>query len=186
MNYYILQESNNEKYLVETTIDNMSMLRGFKTTLATSLGENFPILDISITYFRIIPDYFYAGPFLLVSEKLKNLFSNLKTDFEYYSVNIKNKTSKNILKNYYYAHLLSEYDFINRVNSVYEVSEYNQEYIEDIEVLVLKKNIDLSLSYLEKCLDRSFILINENIAKALLENKITGIELKIIDENKND
>ena len=86
MNYYILQESNDEKYLVETTIDNMSMLRGFKTTLVTSLGKNFPILDISITYFRIIPDYFHVGPFLLVSEKLKNLFSNLNADFEYYLV----------------------------------------------------------------------------------------------------
>ena len=181
MNYYILKKSNDEKYLVETTIDNISMIRGFKTTLVTSLGENFPILDISITYFRVMPDYFSAGPFLLVSEKLKNLFSNLNTDFEYYLVNIKNKTSKNIDQNYYYAHLLSEYDFIDRVNSVYEVSEYNQEYIEDIEVLVLKKNIDVSLSYLEKCLDRNFILINKNIAKTLLENKITGIELKLIE-----
>ena len=181
MNYYILKESNDEKYLVETTIDNMSMIRGFKTTLVTSLGKNFPVLDISITYFRIMPDYFSVGPFLLVSEKLKNLFSNLNTDFEYYLVNIKNKTSQNIDQNYYYAHLLSEYDFIDRVNSVYEVSEYNQEYIEDIEVLVLKKNIDVSLSYLEKCLDRNFILINENIAKTLLENKITGIELKLIE-----
>lgn len=128
-----------------------------------------------------MPDYFHVGPFLLVSEKLKNLFNNLDTDFEYYLVNIKNKTSKNIDQKYYYAHLLSEYDFIDKVSSVYEVSEYNQEYIEDIEVLVLKKNIDLSLSYLEKCLDRSFILVNENIAKTLLENKITGIELKLVE-----
>ena len=97
MNYYILKESNDEKYLVETTIDNMSIIRGFKTTLVTSLGENLPILDISITYFRVMPDYFSVGPFLLVTEKLKNLFSNLNTDFEYYLVNIKKYRSKLLL-----------------------------------------------------------------------------------------
>lgn len=136
-------------------------------------------MDISITYFRLLPDYFTSGPYLLVSERLRYLFITLNAKFEYYPVNIINKTKKCINPKYYYAHLLSESDFINKANSIYETFEYNPEYINEIEKLIVNKNTDITVSYLTKCIDRSFMLINENVAKKLLENKITGIELEL-------
>lgn len=174
MKFYVLEESIEEKYAVNAIIHNMNMVTNFKTTLAVPLGDNFPTLDISIISYNLLPDFFHLGQFLIISESLKVIFESFCIDFEYYPVCIRNDHSLG----YYYAHLLSEIDFIDREKSTYIIYDELPEYIEEVTDLKLKENMCFTLSRLKNCFDQRFFVINEEVANKLLENNIKGIVLK--------
>lgn len=173
MAYYVLKESLDERYAVDTIIHNMYAVADFKTTLTMPLGSLFPILEIEITYYNELPDYFYAGQFLLISDKLKKLFETLQLAYEYYPVQI-----MNLDMSAYYAHLLFECDFVDKSQSVYTIDEDFPAYINQVMRLRVKPDSCFSIAQLSNCFDTRLVVVNQIVADALMANEIKGIELE--------
>jgi len=114
----------------------------------------------------------------VVSERLRNILSDLNTDIQYFEVNIVEKNTNQSLSNYYVANILklvnalclekSDYfgTEIEGIGTIYTVSKYAvfEEKVCGIDMFKLPDNQEIS------------IFVSERFKSIVEENEITGME----------
>ncbi len=118
----------------------------------------------------------------VVSEKLKIILENLKTDIQYIKVNIVEKNTNESLNDYYIANILTTVDALCLDKSTYYATE-----IDDFATVnfitkyaIHKEKTENYDVFKLKDFNVVPIFVSEKFANEIIKNEITGISLKEI------
>jgi len=160
----------------DAAMDDAGRYRGITLMSGRSVADRFPS-DASIISRRKRPpcDYFLAGPFPVVSSKLRTVLDSFAVDAEYLPVAVESPNAQYVAGDWYCFNVLNVADCLDRERSVFTPE---REFATKIKEIVLQEEYCTGpLMLIAKAIP--FLLVaRDDVADAVATARCTGVVLK--------
>jgi len=173
-----------EKTYTDAIVDDVTRLRGISLRQARSVRDRFPEDLRVLVHSRTPPtDFFEAGSFPGVSEKLKKILDLRGVKAEYLPIELVQETAVGPQGMWYGFNVLASIDCLDWERSIYKPK---QGYATDISKLVLLEDMtrEEPLFRLSRTIS-SILIAQDDLAKDIIDAGCTGIMFRPISEWKN-